>query len=119
MSFRDAYIGMGFLGSLVGKESAYNVGETRDTGSILGLIRSPGEGHENPLQYSCLENPVYRGACRLHTVHSVAKSRKRLSVAQDWSKWAQIGMGEAGISSPKNIMKMVVSVGFFPAFLKP
>ena len=70
---------MGFLGSLVGKESAYNVGETRDTGSILGLIRSPGEGHENPLQYSCLENPVYRGACRLHIVHSVAESEATLS----------------------------------------
>ena len=35
----------------------------RDTGSISGLRRSPGEGHGNPLQYSCLEDPMDRGAC--------------------------------------------------------
>ena len=45
---------MGFSGGSVGKESACNVG---DLGSIPGLGRSPGEGHGNPLQYSCLENP--------------------------------------------------------------
>ena len=77
MSFRDAYIGIGFPGNLVGQESVCSVGETGDKGSILGSIRSPGEGHENPLQYPCLENPVYRGAWQV-TVHSVAKSRTRL-----------------------------------------
>ena len=41
-----------------GKVSAYNVG---DPGSILGLGRSSGEGNGNPLQYSCLENPMDRG----------------------------------------------------------
>ena len=40
-----------------------NAGDKRDAGSILGLGRSPGEGHGNPLQYSCLENPMDRGAC--------------------------------------------------------
>ena len=45
---------MGFLDDSVGKESAYNVG---DLGSIPGLGRSPGGVHDNPLQYSCLENP--------------------------------------------------------------
>ena len=44
---------------LRGKESAYNIG---DPGSIPGLGRSPGEVHGNPLQYSCLENPMDRGA---------------------------------------------------------
>ena len=44
---------MDFLGSLDGKASAYNVG---DPGSIPGLGRSPGEGNDNPFQYSCLEN---------------------------------------------------------------
>ena len=44
---------------LSGKESAYNA---RDTGSIPGLERSPGEGNGNPLQYSCLENPMDGGA---------------------------------------------------------
>ena len=45
---------MGFPGGSDGKESACNVG---DLGSIPELERSPGRGHDNPLQYSCLENP--------------------------------------------------------------
>ena len=45
---------LGFPGGSVGKESACSVGEL---GSIPGLGRSPGGGHGNPLQYSCLENP--------------------------------------------------------------
>ena len=45
---------LGFPGGSDGKESACNVG---DVGSIPGLGRSPGGGHDNPLQYSCLENP--------------------------------------------------------------
>ena len=55
--------------------SACNAG---DPGSIPGLGRSPGEGNGNPLQYSCLENPMDRGAWWA-TVHGVAKSRTRLS----------------------------------------
>ena len=55
--------------------SACNVG---DMGSIPGLGRSPGEGNGNPLQYSCLENPMDGGAWRA-AVHGVAKSRTRLS----------------------------------------
>ena len=39
-----------------------NAGEVRDAGSVPRLGRSPGEGHGNPLQYSCLENPMDRGA---------------------------------------------------------
>ena len=46
----------------MGKESSYNTRVTRDTGSIPGLGRSPGGGHGNPLLYSCLENPMDRGA---------------------------------------------------------
>ena len=49
----------GFPGGSYGKESACNVG---DLGWIPGLGRSPGEGKGNPLQYSCLENPIGRGA---------------------------------------------------------
>ena len=45
---------LGFPGDLDGKESA---GNERDLGLIPGLVRSPGEGHGNPIQYSCLENP--------------------------------------------------------------
>ena len=58
-----------------------SVGDTRDMGSIPGSGRSPGEGHGNPLQYSCLGNPMDRGAWRA-TVHSVTKNQtglKRLS----------------------------------------
>ena len=54
---------------------AYNVG---DLGSVPGLGRSSGEGNGNPLQYSCLENPMDRGVLWA-TVHGVAKSRTRLS----------------------------------------
>ena len=50
---------MGFPGGSDSKESAYNVG---DLSSISELGRSPGGGHGNPLQYSCLENPMDRGA---------------------------------------------------------
>ena len=45
-----------------GKESACNAGYTREAGSIPGLGRCPGEGNSNPLQYSCLENSMERGA---------------------------------------------------------
>ena len=57
------------------EESACNTG---DLGFIPGSGRSPGEGHGNPLQRSCLENPMDRGAWRA-TVHGVAKSWTRLS----------------------------------------
>ena len=59
----------------VGKESAFNAGELV---SIPGSGRSPGGGYGNPLQCSCLENPMDRAAWWA-TVHGVAKSRTRLS----------------------------------------
>ena len=62
---------MGFPGSSEGKESACNAG---DPGLIPGLGRFPGEGNSNPLQYSCLENPMDGGVWQT-TVHGVAKSR--------------------------------------------
>ena len=55
-----------------------NAGDARDAGSIAGLGRSPGEGNDNPLQFSCLENSMDRGACQA-TVHGVAKSQTQLS----------------------------------------
>ena len=51
-----------------------NAGDVRDMGWIPGLGRSPGGGHGNPLQDSCLENPMDRGAWQA-TVHRVAKSQ--------------------------------------------
>ena len=58
-----------------GKESACSPG---GQGSIAGLGRSPGEGHENPLQYCCLEKPMDRGAWWA-TVQGVTQSQARLS----------------------------------------
>ena len=46
----------------MGKESTYNAGNAGDAGSVPGSGRSPGEGHSNPLQHSCLEIPMDRGA---------------------------------------------------------
>ena len=66
---------MGLAGSSGSKESACNA---EDLGLISGLGRSPGEENGNPLQYSCLENPMDRGAWRA-TVHGVPKSRTQLS----------------------------------------
>ena len=60
---------MDFPDGSAGKESACNAGAARDVGLILGLRRSPGEGNGNPLQYSCLENPMDRGAWRA-SVHA-------------------------------------------------
>ena len=53
---------------LVVKNLPANAGDIKDSGLIPGLGRAPGEGHGNPLQYSCLENPMERGASRA-TVH--------------------------------------------------
>ena len=68
---------MGLQRWLSSKESACNSGATGDMGSIPGSGKSPGGGHEKPLQYSCLENPMDRGAWRA-TVHSAAKSQTQL-----------------------------------------
>ena len=54
-----------------------NPGDIKDADSIPGSGRSPGEGHGNPVQCSCLENPMDRGAWWA-TVHGVTKSRTRL-----------------------------------------
>ena len=68
------FLCMGFPCSSYGKESAYNAG---DLGLILGLGRSPGGRHGNPLQYTGLENPMVRGAWWA-TVHGVQR------VGHDW-----------------------------------
>ena len=63
-----------FPGGWAVKESACNI---VDLGSMAGLGRSPGGGHDNPLQHSCLENPVDRGAWQV-AVHRVTESWTRL-----------------------------------------
>ena len=100
-------ISAGFPKWLSDKESAYNAGATGDVGSISGSGRSPGGGHGNPLQYSCLENPTDRGACGLRSMW-LQKSRTRLTL----HTWAQArglqwlrhtGPWLAGLVAPQHV----------------
>ena len=76
---------MGFRGGSDNKDYACNTG---DLGLIPGLGRSPGEGNGNPLQYSCLENPIDRRAWGA-AAHGVAKSRTQLS---NWTEVTELQM---------------------------
>ena len=67
-----------FPGGTVVKNLPANAGDTRDAGLIPGSGRFPGEGNGNPLQYSCLESSMDRGA-RQASAHEVAKSQTRPS----------------------------------------
>ena len=73
---------MGLLGlsymALMVKNTLVNAGDIRHVGLISGWERSPGGGHGNPLQYSCLENPMERGAWQA-IVHGITKSWAQLS----------------------------------------
>ena len=60
---------------MVVKNLPTDAGDVRDASSILGLVRSPGEGHGSPLQYSCLEYPMDRGAWQA-LVHRVTKRHR-------------------------------------------
>ena len=72
----------GFLGGTSGKEPACQCRRCKRHGFSPWVGKIPWGGHGNPLQYSCLENPLDRGAWRA-TVHGVAKSQTRLS---DWAQ---------------------------------
>ena len=63
---------------LSGKESVCNARDAGDVSEIPGSGRSPGGGHGNPLQYSCLENPKNRGAWWA-AIYAVAQSQKQLN----------------------------------------
>ena len=73
------YTVVGFPGGSVGKESAFSALDSGDVGLIPGRGRSPGGGLGNLLQYSCLENPMDRGAWRA-AVHEITKSQMWLSM---------------------------------------
>ena len=74
----ESYNVWGFPDGSVGKESVRNAGDTVDKSLIPGSGIFPGEENGNPLQYSCLGNPIDRGAWWA-TVHGVTKSQTRLS----------------------------------------
>ena len=76
--FLHSVFNQSFPGAPVVKNPPANAGDAWDFGSILGSGRSHGVGNGNLLQYSCLENPIDRGA-RQGTVHGVAKSQTGLS----------------------------------------
>ena len=76
---------VGFLDGSVGKESACNAGKPGDLGLTPGSGKSPRGGHSNPLQYSCLENPMDRGPWQA-TIHEVTES------------WTQLSMGLKGFT---------------------
>ena len=78
------------------EESACNVG---DLGSVPGLGRSPRGGHGTPLQYSCLESPMDRGAWRA-AVHGVTKSQTRLSSYEQHSGDWRAELGFVILSCP-------------------
>ena len=93
---------MGFPGGSDSKESACNVG---DLGLIPGLGRFPGGEHGNPLQYSCLENPMGRGAWQA-AVHGLTESQTRLSnQAQHSTAWS------AHLTRWFSVVKVELSVG--------
>ena len=74
--FKVSYKGRASQVALVVKNLPANSGDVRDEDLIPGSGRSPGGGHGNPLQYSCLENPLDRRAWRA-LVHGVVKSTSR------------------------------------------
>ena len=82
-----------FPGDSFSKESISNAG---DPGWISGSGRSPGGGHDNPLQCSCLENPTDGGAWRA-TVHGVTKSRTRLRDSHSYALSAVPGLLQEGL----------------------
>ena len=94
---------LGFPGGSDDKESTCNAG---DLGSIPGLGRSPGEGHGSPLQCSCPENSMDRGAWRA-TVHGVRKSQTQLTVwayhsieSSCWGRKIPVGIYLVGCFTP-------------------
>ena len=104
---------LGFPCGERGKKSACNTGAAGDACSITGSGRSPGEEHGNPLQYSCLENPMDRETWWA-TVHSVAKSTtqlKRLSTLQ-----AQ-DIVENKVWTKGCVSSLFLPPAVFPAFL--
>ena len=100
---RSKQLYWGFPGGSVIKNPPASAGDTGDMGLIPGLERSPGEKHDNPLQYSCLENPMDRGAWRA-TVHRVTKIR------HEWAHSTHTGSSAAVPGMQEVSQEAVLSV---------
>ena len=121
---------MGFPGSASGKELPANEGDIRNLGSIPGSEICPGGGHGNPLQYSCLDNHIDRGAWEA-TVHRVTKSQtqlKQLSTHTNAYRYIHLKsdlsslLPQALRSKPPCFLTCssdIISVSLFPPFLPP
>ena len=90
---------------LVVKNPPTNAGDIRDTGSVPGSERFPRGGNGNPLQYSCLENPMDGGAWRA-TVHGITES-------QTWLKWLSMPVDAVYIHYMKVKVKSLSHVWLF------
>jgi len=90
----------GFPGGAVVKNPTASAGDAGGTGLIPGLGRSSGEGNGNPLQYSCLENPIDGGAWQA-TVHGVIKNQTWLTI------WAQHSLYDMGLKQGVRIIKLI------------
>ena len=95
------------------KNPPANAGDAKDTNSIPGSGRSPGEGNGNPLQYSCLDNPMDRGAWRA-TVLGIAKSQTRLKQLSTQHTHMGSKVGFPGGSDSKKICLQCKRPGFSP-----
>ena len=84
---KNIYIPWGFPGCSVGKDPVCNAGDTGVMGSVPGLWRSPAAGHRNPPQYSCMENPMDRGAWRTLVP----------GAAESWTQLKQLKMHTASL----------------------
>ena len=120
----------GFPSGSDSKDSACNV---RDLGSVLGSRRSPGEGNGYPLQYSCQENPMDRGA-RMAIVHGVTKSWTQLSnferesnyfeekITCRFLKWTHMKCHPISLSTVKFLLFYLIlkseQTRFLPPFLQ-
>ena len=100
--------------ALVIKNLLVNTGDTRDADLILGLGRSPGERQGNPLQYSCLENPMDRGAWWA-TVQRVAES-DMTKMSAFVGLCVRLGVCVSGEEGRQKIDKTIAK--FFPNFIK-
>ena len=98
--------------ALVVKNLPVSAGDSRDVGLIPGSGRSSAEGSGNPLQYSCLENPMDRGAWRA-IVHSVAKCRTRLKRLSTHRQECEIWQRTLRKGSPPSNKHMIDSIKHF------